>query len=34
MFLDDEIYPDTGDDFDLFDLNWEERAELADFTKG
>ena len=32
MFLDDEIYQDTGDDFDLFDMNKEERAELADFV--
>ena len=28
QLLDDEIYEDTGDDFDLFDLNEEESAQL------
>ena len=32
QFSDDEIYQDLGDDFDLFDLNEEERAELAAFV--
>ena len=32
QFLDDEIYQDIGDDFDLLDLNEEERAELAAFV--
>ena len=33
QFLDDEIYQDIGDDFDLFDLNEEERAKLTAFVK-
>ena len=28
QFLDDEIYQDTGDDLDLFDLNEVESAQL------
>ena len=32
QFSDDEIYQDIGDDFDLLDLNEEERAELAAFV--
>ena len=32
QFSDDKIYQDLGDDFDLFDLHVEERAELAAFV--
>ena len=32
QFSDDEIYQDIGDDFDLLDLNEEERAEAAAFV--
>ena len=32
QFLDDEIFQDVGDDFDLLDLNEEDRAELAAFV--
>ena len=32
QFSDDEIYQDIGDDFDLLELNEEERVELAAFV--